>query len=282
MYGYVTTNSPELKVRENAELSAWYCGLCSCLKKEFGRAGQLTLNHDMNFLVLLLNGLYEPHKKVFEGRCIAHPLAKRTFYTSELSRYAADMNILLAWYKVVDDWKDEKKLKARAMITGLRKSARKVFDKYPDKARAVREYFKKLSHYENTGCTDIDLVSGQFGKVMSLVCDIYGDEWSGQLQSIGFSLGKFIYIMDAYEDMDEDAEKGNYNCLLKHVSNFETKEKFDEFVYNVLNAIMAECARSFEILPITENAEILRNIIYAGVWGRWEELHNKNCTNKTE
>lgn len=282
MYGYVTANTPELKVRENEELSAWYCGLCSCLKNEFGRAGQLTLNHDMTFMVLLLNGLYEPRRKEFVSRCIVHPLTKRAFITSEISNYAADMNILLAWYKVVDDWKDEKKLKARAMITGLRKGVRKVFDRYPQKAGKIRAYFKRLSALEKDGSDDIDLVSGQFGNIMSMVFDIYGDEWSEQLQALGKSLGQFIYIMDDYEDMEEDRRKGNYNCLLKHLDNFNTREKFDEFVYNVLNALMAECAGNFEILPITLNVEILRNIIYAGVWRRWEELHKTDCTEHTE
>lgn len=278
MYGYVTPNSPELKVREQDEVNAWYCGLCSCLKERFGRAGQLTLNHDMNFLILLLGGLYEPEKHRSVGRCIVHPLTKRVFLTSKISGYAADMNILLAWYKVADDWKDEKKLKARAMMTGLRGSAKKVMTKYPKKAKAISRAFKKLSRFEQQGSEDLDKVSGQFGKVMSEVCDIYGDEWSSHLRNVGDSLGRFIYIMDAYEDMKEDEEKGNYNCLLKHLKNFETGEKFDEFVYNVLNNVMAECAKNFEILPITENAEIIRNIIYAGVWGRWEELHSVKCS----
>lgn len=278
MYGYVTVNSPELKVREQEEVNAWYCGLCSCLKDKFGRAGQLTINHDMNFLILLLNGLYEPKTEHFTGRCVIHPMTKRLFLTSEISRYAADMNILLAWYKVCDDWKDEKKIKARAMITGLRKSAGKVMDKYPKKAKSIRKAFKNLSVYEDGASEDLDIVSGQFGKVMAEVCDIYGDEWSAYLRRIGFSLGRFIYIMDAYEDMEEDSSKDDYNCLNMHVGKFDTKEKFDEFVYNVLNNIMAECAKNFEMLPITENVEILRNIIYAGVWRRWEELHNMKCS----
>lgn len=278
MYGYVTPNSPELKVREQEEVNAWYCGLCSCLKARFGRAGQLTLNHDMNFLILLLNGLYEPQKRSTVGRCIVHPMTKRVFLTSRISEYAADMNVLLAWYKVVDDWRDEKKIKARAMMAGLKGSAKKVITRYPEKARVISKAFKKLSRFEQEGSSDLDKVSDQFGKVMAEVCDIYEDEWSNQLRGIGFSLGRFIYIMDAYEDMKEDEEKGNYNCLLKHLKNFETGEKFDEFVYNVLNNVMAECAKNFEILPITENAEIIRNIIYAGVWGRWEELHSVKCS----
>ena len=282
MYGYVTVNSPELKVKEQDEVNAWYCGLCSCLKKSFGRAGQITINHDMNFLILLLNGLYEPEKKEFTGRCIVHPLTKRRFLTSEVSEYAADMNILLAWYKVVDDWKDDRKLKARAMITGLRGGARKVMRKYPGKAKVISSAFRKLSHLEQETSEDIDRVSGEFGRVMAEVCDYRSDEWSRQLRSIGFSLGRFIYIMDAYEDMKEDIQKGEYNCLVKHRKSFGSDEQFDEFVYNVLNEIMADCARSFEYLPVTENGEIIRNIIYAGVWRRWEELHNTECSKKTE
>ncbi len=273
MYGYVTANGPELKVREQAEANARYCGLCSCLKKDFGRAGQLTITHDMTFLVYLLNGLYEPKEEEFTGRCILHPLNKRLFIRSEMTEYAAEMNVLLAWFKLIDDWKDEKKLSARAMLTGLHKKVTKVIDKYPDKARVIKKAFKRLSKLEKEKSDDLDALSGEFGKVMAEVCDIYGDEWSENLRAIGFSLGKFIYIMDAYDDLEEDRKKGNFNCLEFHIARFDSKERFDNFIYDILNAVMADCARNFEMLPITKDAEVLRNIIYAGVWNRWEEMH---------
>ena len=39
--------------------------------------------------------------------------------------------------------------------------------------------------------------------------------------------------------------------------------------------MMSECARAFERLPIVKDAEILRNIIYAGVWTKFSERLSK-------
>ena len=277
MYGYVSVNTSELKMREFDEYNAWYCGLCDCLKKDFGRAGQLTIQHDMTFLIYLLQGLYEPKERTFTGRCIAHPMKKRTFTRSEVSSYAADMNILLAWYKLVDDWEDDRSKKARVMMAALKKGAKRVQEKYPEKAAAVGEAFERLGKLEKDGCEYLDEVSGCFGDVMAQVCDFRGDEWSDELKRVGFYLGKFIYIMDAYEDMESDRKTGDYNCLIRIYDGFEAKEEAEGFVYSLLNMVMAECARAFEMLPVVKNAEVLRNIIYAGVWRRWVEMHPEEC-----
>lgn len=282
MYGYVSVNTSELKMREFDEYQAWYCGLCNSLKKGYGRAGQLTIQHDMTFLIYLLQGLYEPQEHSFTGRCIAHPAKKRTFTQSEVSSYAADMNILLAWYKLKDDWEDDKSKKARVMMAALKKGAHRAMEKYPEKSEALEAAFEKLRKLENEKSESLDAVSACFGEVMAEVCDYKSDEWSDELRRIGFFLGKFIYIMDAYEDMESDKKTGDYNCLIKIYDGFEEKPQAEEFVYGLLNMVMAECARSFELLPIVKNAEVLRNIIYAGVWGKWAQLHPEECDCKDD
>ena len=83
--------------------------------------------------------------------------------------------------------------------------------------------------------------------------------------------------MDAYEDMESDKKTGSYNPLIKIYEGFEAKEEAEGFVYSLLNMVMAECARAFELLPVVKNAEVLRNIIYAGVWRRWDEMHPEEC-----
>ncbi len=275
MFGYVTVNAKELKVREYDDYKAWYCGLCNSLHKSYGRVGQITLNYDMTFLIYLLNGLYEPKVKEFTGNCILHPIRKRHFKQTEVSKYAADMNILLAWYKLVDDWDDEKKITARVMMAALKKSAKGVIEKYPGKAKHISVEFKKLRDLEEDNSQDIDKVSSCFGSVMADICDYKSDEWSADLREIGFNLGKYIYIMDAYEDLEEDMKKNRYNCLISHSGEFNNAEGFEDFIYNLLNAIMSKAAKAFERLPIIEDVEVLRNIIYAGIWGKWDKIHAK-------
>ncbi len=279
MYGYVSVNTSELKMREFDEYNARYCGLCDSLRKNFGRAGQLTIQHDMTFLIYLLNGLYEPHESTFSGRCIVHPMKKRNFRRTDITDYAADMNVLLAWYKLVDDWEDDRSKKARIMMLALKKGASEVKEKYPEKSAKIGAAFTHLRSLEKESSSDVDTVSGCFGKVMAHVCDIYGDEWSGLLRKTGFYLGKFIYIMDAYEDMREDEKNNSYNPLIPKKNLFLSDEDFEVYVYTILNNIMAECAKYFEKLPVKRDLQILRNIIYAGVWRRWEEMHTPTDDN---
>ena len=101
------------------------------------------------------------------------------------------------------------------------------------------------------------------------------DEWETELRKIGFFLGKFIYLMDAYEDMEQDAKNGSYNVFLLKKKEEESSEAFEEDARQILQLMMAECSKAFEKLPILENVEILRNILYSGVWCRYEMARRK-------
>ena len=97
------------------------------------------------------------------------------------------------------------------------------------------------------------------------------DEWQEELYQTGFYLGKFIYLMDAFEDMEKDAKKGNYNPFLLCRGEVDNKEKAEE----CLTMMAAKAAESFERLPLVEHVEILRNILYAGIWGKYEMVKAK-------
>ena len=107
MFGYIVVNQPELKMKEYDEYRKYYCGLCKSLKDRYGARGQISLSYDMTFLVLLLTGLYEPEKHSGSRRCIAHPTSKHTYVQNEYTDYVADMNVILTYYKCIDDWDDE-------------------------------------------------------------------------------------------------------------------------------------------------------------------------------
>lgn len=101
---------------------------------------------------------------------------------------------------------------------------------------------------------------------MSVVMAMKEDEWTEELQKMGYQLGKFIYLCDAYEDAEEDIKAGRYNVFCTHVD----QPGFDAYCESILNAMMADCVRIFERLPIVEEAQLLRNILYSGVWIRFQ------------
>lgn len=263
MFGYVVINKPEIKFKDFDLYRSYYCGLCRDLKEKFGFKGQLTLNYDLTFLAILLDGLYEDNTVVSECRCIAHPFSRHKTRRNEYTDYAADMNILLTYYQCMDDWNDDKNRKKHRFAKALKTRAKKVMEKYPEKAKNIENELEKLSEFEKNGEENIDLTSGCFGRIMAELFLMKKDEWQKYLENTGFFLGKFIYILDAYCDYESDKEKGRFNALKAIGNDSET-------VREILTLTMSECTRNYEMLPIVENNDILQNIMYSGIWTGFE------------
>lgn len=268
MFGYIIINKPEMKVKEFDTYRSYYCGLCRNLRDQYGLKGQMTLSFDMTFLILFLTGLYEPDTRFDQTTCIAHPFEKHPTSINEITSYVADMNMMLSYYKAMDDWKDERKITSRTFAALLRKEQADIEKKYPRKARKVSSYLEKIHLCEADNEENIDLISGYFGEIMAELFAYKIDEWEASLRKIGFYLGKFIYLMDAYEDIEKDLKEKNYNPFL----NRYEEEDFQENCRMILTMMMAECSKEFEKLPIIQHVEILRNIIYSGVWCRFETV----------
>lgn len=271
MFGYITVNRAELKVKESAAYDAYYCGLCHALHGLHGRAGQLTLTYDMTFLVILLNGVYEHEMHEKTGRCLVHPVKKHTERWNDFSSYCADMNILLAYHNLLDDWQDDRKLSRYAAAQLLSKTYRGIREKYPRQHQAVVDYMKALSVCEKSCSDNVEEAACLTGKMLAEIFVCREDAWASDLRQMGFFLGKFIYLMDAYEDIDDDIANACYNPFMQ----FREREDFDDYCKQILTMMIAECSREFEKLPILTHAEILRNILYSGVWCRFEAICEK-------
>lgn len=271
MFGYVVMNKPEVKFKDFDMYRSFYCGLCRELKERYGLSGQITLTYDMTFVILLLSGLYEPPTKKGSTRCIVHPVRRQPVRKNAITEYAADMNIFLTYYKCKDDWNDERSIPGFAfgkLLEGKEKKSEKLWGK---KVQTIVSCLDELSALEKENATDIDRVSGCFGRIMAEIFAYREDVWEPTLRRMGFYFGKFIYLLDAYDDVEEDVKKGNYNPFSKDY----IIKGFDDRVKNMLMMMMAETCREFEKLPIIKYTDILRNILYSGVWCRFENVSGK-------
>ena len=281
MFGYVTVDKPELKVREFYRYKGYYCGLCRSLNEEYGLRGRMTLTYDMTFLVLLLTSLYECKTEEITERCPVHPVKKIPMLCNEISKYGADMNILLTYYHFEDDWKDEKSIPGLAGIHLYKKKAREICEKYPRQSKAIRMQLHNLAVYEKKGETDLELVAGTFGHLLEELFIMEEDVWEEYLRRFGFYLGKFIYILDAYDDLEKDLEKGNYNPLKPMYESFgENQDAYEKEIYQILVMMMAEVGNAYEKLPCLQESEILRNIIYSGVWSKYNKIKKERQEKK--
>lgn len=183
------------------------------------------------------------------------------------------MNVLLAYYNLVDDWKDDKSYTKKTVAAMLEKDYQRVAKNYPRQAKAIENYIAKLSEYEENKETNIDLVAGLTGEMLGEIFAWKQDEWYDELKTLGFYMGKFIYLMDAYEDLKQDEKKDAYNPL--RFLDTDDEQEFETLCRLMMTSMISECAKSFERLPILLHADILRNVLYSGVWSKYEYIQLK-------
>ncbi|MDE7324957.1 MAG: hypothetical protein K2N63_01550 [Lachnospiraceae bacterium] len=302
MFGYVTINKEELSSEDYERFHSYYCGLCRVLRDKYKRRGQLLLNYDMTFLAILLTSLYECGTRTEMIRCIPNGAKRHAVRINEMTEYAADMNIALTYHKCRDNWSDDHSHTQHMMAKMLGRGYSAIKEKYPRQISALERELSLLSGLERRqgknlwadelnkcedswkkrakdhlltapkeGDADIDSAANCFGRLTAEVFVYREDEWGDTLWEMGFYLGKFIYLMDAYDDLEKDRKRGSYNPLLP----IARREDFEAFCRQVLVMTMADCSRKFEMLPLIEEVGILRNIIYSGVWTKYELLRAK-------
>lgn len=271
MFGYITICKPELKVKDYYQYKGYYCGLCRTLKEKYGSIGQMTLTYDMTFVVLVLTSLYESDTKMRACRCKVHPIKKIPMLQNEISGYAADLNILLTYYHFIDDWKDDKSVVGLSGTHLLHRKVAKIRGTYKRQARVIQRCLHQIQLLEQENCQNIDLISGCFGELMGELFVYRHDQWEETLRRFGFFLGKFIYLSDAYEDLQDDIAKGRYNPLRELYKN----ENYEQECFEILTMMMAECSQEFEKLPCLLDAEIIRNILYSGVWTKYRKMQKE-------
>lgn len=271
MFGYLVAKKPELKIREYEKYRASYCGLCQALKETCGPLGQTTLSYDMTFLAMTLTALYDSQTTAKTARCVAHGGRKMPYLENTWYWYAADMNLLLTYYKCIDDWHDERKKKSRGIQLLLKKQKRRLKEQYPEKVSAVSRCIRRIWELEAAeGPVDdlrLDDLAVASGQLLAAVFAPLSDVWEPELSLLGFSLGKFIYLMDAYDDLEKDVAAGVFNPL----KDLAQQDGYEDRMKRLLMYAAADATAAFERLPILEDAEILRNILYAGIWTRYEK-----------
>ena len=272
MFGYVITNPDALPKERQQRFRAVYCGLCATLRRRHGLSGSATLSYDMTFLALLLNALYEPGEQCGRERCPAHPVKSHDYVLSPVMDYVADMNVALAYHKCLDDWRDDRNAISAGESALLKKAYRRVEAAWPKKCEAIVAWLDEIHRIEDGNRLEIDPPVNATGRLLGELFACPGDEtWSEDLRAVGDGLGRFIYFMDAYEDLPKDVRKGRYNPL----KSLRDRADYESLCKAALTMMIADATEAFERLPVVLDADIIRNVLYSGVWSKYAYLQNK-------
>lgn len=258
MFGYIKTNKMELKYREILAYKGYYCGICMTLKREYGNLSRLSLNYDTTFLQILLTSLYEPQDYGEKLRCMSHPHKKEVVITNEISKYCSAMNIILTYYKLKDDVEDDNSIKAKALMKLIQGAFDKTKGQYEAKAEQIGALLKQLWDLEKQESRDIESLANLFGDIMGIVFEYKDDVFAKTMYQIGFYLGKYIYIVDAFEDLEDDLKNNKYNP-------FAGQDADKELVKQQLFFLLACVNDELDRLPLIRNKGIIDNILFSGI-----------------
>ena len=286
MFGYIRADNAQLKMYEYELYSGYYCGVCKSIGSRYGQLPRLTLTYDAAFLAMCLEALSdEPDYPVTE-RCITHHIRKKTVVRNSAIDYAADVMLILAWHKLVDDANDEGKIYAKAVTALMKSKYRKLRKKMRKLCVEIEVYLAELSKLEREKCANLDQAAECFARIMQALITGYGAENLPEgtdkvLSRIGYHLGKWIYLIDAVDDIEKDMKSGAYNPLFYRfdLGAEETAEEFRNRIEadcrrNLL-IYLEEIAKCYDLLDIKKNKGIIENVIFIGLMDQTEKVLNK-------
>lgn len=214
-----------MKRNSSSAIRSATAGCAAALDRCFGSAARLTLNYDLTFLVLLLSSLYEPEEEHGESVCPRHPAKRQQWMTNEISDYAANMNVALAYLKCLDDWHDDRSLTAYAEARTLKRWYEEIYERYPRQCGAMRRSIEKLGEIEKSGLCEPDAAADTFGELMEQLF-IYKDEPLVRYACrMAHALGRFIYLCDAIIDLEDDISSGSYNPFKEYAGREDNEQR---------------------------------------------------------
>ncbi|MBR0162654.1 MAG: hypothetical protein IJQ02_15450 [Oscillospiraceae bacterium] len=272
MFGYLTADRGKLTPEEDAHYHAAYCGLCRSLRERYGLLAGFTVNFDMCFLVLLLQSLYESSEEQGSSVCPAHPIREQSWWKCKFTDYAADMNLLLSVNKLRDDWNDDGNPAALAAASAFSHAYRSAAEHYPRQAAAIENSMSSLRMLEEKRCEDPDATAETFAQMMAEAFVYQDDRWADTLRRFGAALGRFLYLLDACMDLDQDTLRNRFNPFRRYYGLPDNEQRFRD----ILTMQLGECLFYFDRLPLVLDAPVLKNILCCGLWTAFDNKFGMN------
>jgi len=273
LFGYVSADRPELKIKEYDTYQAYYCGLCHALK-EYSHKARILLNYDCSFLFLLMEAQRDEKPVYMQKHCMVHPLKKKMIAGYGGADYAAAVNILLGVLSMKDHAADDRDLLSGAGAAIYNGDYNKARARYPKTAEVIERQLKLLDEAEQRGEKEIDRAAEPFAELLAGIFEQAAEKGAERpMCSLGYNLGRWIYLIDAYDDFEKDVKKKRYNPFIARFGTEKTDELIECAKYN-LNASATKACMAYDLLDIKKHGAILENILYSGIYKKAENILN--------
>ncbi len=271
MFGYVRPPLAALPQEESDRFRRIYCGLCHTLGERYGTAARFILNYDFTFLAILLSEGEEG--ETAESRCPVSPVKKRPYFTSTPAlELAADESVILAYWQLRDGVEDHDwlhGLKYRSLSAVLEPAYRKAAAARPGFDAVTRQQLEVLRKLEQENCDSIDRPADAFAKLLEAAAEETDDPVRRRvLGQLLYHLGRWVYLVDAADDLKRDAEEGNYNPVALRYgmeNGVWTAESRSAFAATLDHSVHM-MATAYELWDFGVWTPILQNTIYSGLF----------------
>lgn len=282
MFGYVIPDKPNMLIKDYGVYRAYYCGMCKAIGKRFGQSMRMTLNYDITLLALFAVNIRKAEPNFRDARCAVHPIAKRQIAERlDVFSTVADINAVLGYHKASDDVNDEKRAGKRIVKSFLAPYRKRAAKRIPEFDRVCSEQYAELLRLEKSGERSVDKLAHPFATIMAEAGVTVGGD--GNFARLCYNLGRWIYFLDAVDDLEEDVKKGRFNPFSAGLKKEElTKEKIAEIkvtARGLLNAASYNIKELYNAMDVTVSEGALSNIIYLGLDARAEQVLCGRCKN---
>ena len=280
MFGYVRPVREELKCKDFDLYRATYCGLCRTMRQHCGFLAPLVLNFDFTFLALLL-APGQGEQLSCCTRCHLPPFRRTAMCVQSAAlELAADESVILAYWKLRDQVQDESFLRGlpvRVFSAMLRPCYRRAARRRPDFDRSVTDQLELLRRLEEDSCSSIDRAADAFAHLLSGAVPRTGEAGRDRaMEQLLYHLGRWIYLIDASADLEEDKAKGNYNPIRLRYGDQPCDEALELTLDHSLGLMRAACA----LLELGRQEELVNNVLCLGLPriqravfdGNWKQL----------
>lgn len=285
MWGYIKVDKMNLLVKDYDTYQKAYCSLCHILGKKYGAIARMMLNYDMTFLLLCLDSL-EQEKDVRDIRCPLNPLRrKKVCFSQRALEYSAFINYYLVLLKLKDDIADDESKKKVLLYHILKRSKTYQCEKerYEKKLEQYERFLDEFTNLEY-GKVDFDKITNTFGDYFAGIFMTYFEYFQignptdlENIYSFSFNLGKWIYLMDAYDDYNRDVKQQKYNCLLGMMNADDTIDKVD--IHKKIRAIngmlIFNIKEAMEKIDFKKHRAIIENIVGNGFFFTYRKILQK-------
>lgn len=271
MFGYIKPETPYLYIKDDTLYKALYCGVCKSIGGQCGQVARLALTYDVAFFSALTHNMAGEDVKIEPKRCVAHWIKKRPIAKRDrLTDFAACLNAVLAYYKLLDDVTDEKKGRIKASF--FKKGKKRADKKYPLMSKIVAGKYAELRVLEKENCDSLDRVAEPFAMMLKELADYALEEKRSESGGLIFYyLGKWIYLVDALDDYDKDVKKGNYNPLyyaFGKLPDLKTViERRGQDVDFAFSCVFAGLKENLQATKFYFNHDLIDNVLLRGVPG---------------